>query len=281
MKKILLTGHTGFVGRSILPYLQERYDVLYPTRHELNLLKPDDVEQYVQDHSVDVIFHSANPNPVKNQLDQYDRFFIDSLRVFTNIFRCKDFCEKIVYLGSGAEFDKRQDIKEITEDDFGRSIPEDEYGFSKYIMNEMAAGSSNVYNMRLFACFGSTDHESKFIAHAIHCCMKDEPITIRQDCWFDYLHIDDFAVMSGWFIDNIPKYHDYNISSGNRVTLSQIAEYIKTRFQSSQQVVILNEGMNKEYTADNKRLLTEMHFQPMSVFSGIDRQIEWQRRNDS
>lgn len=35
MKKILLTGGSGFIGRNILPLLREKYCVVSPSRKEL------------------------------------------------------------------------------------------------------------------------------------------------------------------------------------------------------------------------------------------------------
>lgn len=281
MQKVLFTGGTGFVGKNILPLLKEKYDIYAPTRQELDLKDTKAVYEYIEKGKFDTVIHSANPNPVKNSLDSGETMFEDSMRIFMNFYKAKELCGKLLYLGSGAEYDKSMEMASVREEEADRSIPKDYYGLSKYIMNELARGSNNIYNLRLFACYGPFDHESKFITHAIHCCMRNEDITIKQNCYFDYMHIYDFAKVVSWFIENNPKYHDYNICSGKRITLKQIAEKVKEQMNSLKSVILLNEGYNKEYTASNKRLTNEMLDIDswISIDEGISMQIQWEKEN--
>ena len=63
--KVLFTGGSGFIGRNVIPILREKYEVITPTRSELNLLDTNEVEKYIVNGKFDVIIHSANPNPSK------------------------------------------------------------------------------------------------------------------------------------------------------------------------------------------------------------------------
>ncbi len=278
MTRILLTGGTGFIGRNILPFLSRKYDVLFPTRTELNLIDGDAVLSYVRDHEVEVILHFANPSPAKNHIDRNDRLLADSLRLYFNIKRCAPLVNKIIYLGSGAEYDKRFDIVHAREEDIGRYIPQDDYGFAKYIMNEDARRSTNIYNLRIFGCYGPTDAKTKFIRDAIDCCLENRSITIRQNCFFDYLFVTDLAAVIEYFIDQKPLYHDYNVCSGQAVSLEEIASIVARLMKNDFPIQIMKKGLNKEYTADNTRLLKELKgvfFTPIE--QGIAKQIEWQR----
>ncbi|RJE85648.1 NAD(P)-dependent oxidoreductase [Paenibacillus sp. 1011MAR3C5] len=280
MRKILITGKTGFIGRNIYPILNEKYDVSAPSRQELNLLDSNSVYEYLKSGKFDAILHLANPNPVKNpENDIESNMLKDSLTGFLNLSRHQDLYGKMIYSGSGAEFDKTLDISSIQETEFGRSIPKDVYGFGKYIMNEMALKSQNIINMRIFACYGPTDHYSKFITHCINCCDNKEPITIRQDCYFDYMHVFDVAKIAEFFIDSPLNYHDYNCCSGTRYTLFQIAEEVRKQTNSQNEITFLSDGFNKEYTASNDRLKTEYRkeLDLISLEKGIQMQIEWQR----
>ena len=278
--KILFTGGTGFMGRNILPLLQERYDIIAPGRNELNILDAEQVEAYVKNGHFDIIIHSANTNPVKSPADKDVNMLDGSLRCFMNFYRVRKYCKRLYYLGSGAELDKSKDMHIISEDAFDRSVPGDEYGFAKYIMNTLALQSENVYNLRIFAVYGPTDHPSKFITHCIDSIQSGIPITIRQNCYFDYMQIFDFAKILGWFIENEPKYHDYNISTGKQYSLEEIAKTVRDEMHSDLPISILKEGFNKEYTADNSRLLSEMgSFEFTSLRNGIRMQIESQRKS--
>ena len=138
--KVLVTGRTGFIGRNLLPFLSERHEVAAPTRQELDLKDAAAVADYISRGGFDVVFHGANPNPVKNAADDLDRMFEDSLQIFMNLYQARHACGKLLYLGSGAEYDKRFDLDRVQESDMGRHLPADAYGLSKFIMNEMATG---------------------------------------------------------------------------------------------------------------------------------------------
>ncbi|MBQ9233378.1 MAG: sugar nucleotide-binding protein, partial [Lachnospiraceae bacterium] len=55
MKKVLLTGATGFVGKNIYPILSERYDIIAPKRDELNILDLSEVRDYLASYKFDVV----------------------------------------------------------------------------------------------------------------------------------------------------------------------------------------------------------------------------------
>ena len=154
---MLLTGGTGFIGRNVLPILRERFVVDAPRRAELNLLDDEMVARFIRQGGYDVVIHAANSTPAKNPLDKADRLFADSLRAYYNIRRCASHFGKMLYVGSGAEYDKRHDIISVTEDAIGESLPADDYGFAKYIMNADARCSDNVTILRIFGCYGPTD----------------------------------------------------------------------------------------------------------------------------
>ncbi len=278
-KRVLFTGGTGFVGKNVIPFLKDEVEIIAPKRSELDLFEYESIKRFLIDNNIQIVVHSANPNPVKNIADESVDMFKGSLEIFMNFYRAQDYYEKMLYIGSGAEYDKRYDISYIKETEIGNHQPTDDYGFAKYIMNELARKSEKVYNLRLFACYGPYDFSTKFITHAISCCLKKEPITIRQDCWFDYLHVYDFAKIIKYFIVNTPQYHDYNICSGKKIKLSQIAEKVIGQMHSESEIVLLNPGMNKEYTADNSRLLKEFTFNSeITLDEGIALQIEWEKK---
>lgn len=278
MKRVLLTGGTGFIGRNIIPILKDNCVLYAPRRNELNLKSENEVRKYIEDNKIQVVIHSANPNPVKNELDNANSFFEDSLRCFMNLYAARDLYEKMFFLGSGAEYNKKMDIESIKEDDCFRAIPEDSYGFAKYIMNTIGHHDEKLCNMRIFACYGPTDHESKFITHCINCCLKNEDITIRQNCYFDYMHVSDLGNILVRFINKYPKDNDYNVCSGTRKTLKEIAEIVKEQMNSDSSIKVLTEGMNKEYTGDNNKLKNELgDYVFMSLEDGIKIQIENER----
>lgn len=278
MKNVLLTGGTGFIGRNIKPYLSERCNLFTPNRFELNLYSEDDVRKYIVDNKIDIVIHSANPNPAKNKLDNQESMFEDSIRMFMNFYQARDCFDMMYTIGSGAEYNKSKDACMVTEDDEFRSVPYDSYGLAKFTINQIVAKSDKICNLRIFGCFGPTDHESKFITHAIRCCLKKENITIRQNCYFDYLHVMDLAKIIEYFIYNMPKHTSYNVCTGVRKSLYEIAEEVKRQMGTDNKIILLKDGFNKEYTASNKRLKKELgDYEFISIEDGITAQINYEK----
>lgn len=260
MAKILVTGGSGFVGSHVATHLRFLgHEVSTPTRRQLNLLDREAVMRHLEKNQYDVVAHFASPSPVRSpHIDSYDRLFRDSLTIFMNMAAGSSFYGRMLYSGSGAEYDKGRDIILVHEEEFGESVPKDDYGLAKYLMNVVARQSANICNLRIFACFGPREYEDKFINHAIRCCKRGEPITIRQDCRFDYLYIEDYAKVVAYFVTHAPTHHDYNVTSSTRVLLSTIASEVKDVMSSDVEIIISDtNGLAREYTASNHRLISE------------------------
>lgn len=282
MKKILMTGGTGFVGQNVLSILQKQnaYLIYAPKREELNLKNEQTVVEYLTDNHFDVILHFANPTPGKNPLDSFDTLMEDGLRIFMNFYNHQDLYGKMIYTGSGAEYDKTKDMDLVTETECYRSVPGDAYGLSKMLMNQMAEKSDKVYNFRIFGCYGPNDHESKFITHCIRSVILDLPITIRKDCYFDYIHVYDFARFIMWGIENNMSYHSYNITSGTPILLSELAKKIILSMDSKLDIQLLSQERNRNYTANNSRILNESKLKlDYPIEKGILEQIKWEKEN--
>lgn len=279
MKRVLLTGGTGFIGRNVIPILRSECVLFTPSRDELNLLDEDAVRRFIKNNGIEIVIHSANPNPVKNGRDHSDKMFEDSLRCFMNLYRCENLYQLMYTVGSGAEYNKERDIISIKEEEEFRSIPKDSYGFAKYIMNSLICKSNKQCNLRVFGCYGPTDYFTKFITHAINCCIDKTDITIRQNCYFDYIQVTDFAKILLHFIYNSPQYRSYNVCTGKKYSLIEIANIVKMKMDSDSDIKVLRQGINNEYTGDNSRLLNEFDYSFLTIEQGIQIQIDYELKN--
>lgn len=280
--RILMTGNTGFVGSNVLPIMKKNgeLEIYTPTRTELNLKDEIRVVEYLKTGKFDVILHFANPTPAKNIIDSENKMLEDSMRIFLNLYNHRDLFGKMLYTGSGAEYDKTLDIDLVREEDCYRSVPKDQYGFAKMMMNHLAENSDNVFNFRLFGCYGPGDHESKFITHCIRSVLLDRDISIRKDCEFDYIHVFDFARYIKWGIEKDLRYHSYNVSSGDPVLLSDIANKVLVLMGSDRKIRFLSGDYNRNYTACNERIMKESELDlEYTLERGIRLQIEWEKNN--
>ena len=262
--KIFLTGVTGFIGKNLKEIWTGRYDLYTPPHQELDLLDTGAVVTYLKENLFDVILHTANINNVTHP-ERAPHILDHNLRMFYNLECCRNLYGKLYYFGSGAEYDMRHYIPQMPESYFGTHIPQDPYGFSKYIMSKQAAG--NIYDLRLFGVFGKYEEwQRRFISNMIYRNMTGQAMEINQNTYFDYLYINDLIPVLEWFLTHEPKHHHYNVCAGQRFELLSLAHMVIEETEISGRIVVKQEGRKPEYTGDNSRLreeLGEISFTPM------------------
>lgn len=272
---ILLTGRTGFIGKNIMPILSDHHVVLAPGRQELDLSDDVSIQSYLGQHPVDTLVHCAILNPAKSA-DANKGIYDDTVTMFKCL--ASHPFSRIIYIGSGAEFDKTRDIMMAREDDLVAANPTDEYGRAKRDLTLLARASENIYNIRIFGCYGPEEPERRFIRHAITCCLSNEPITIRQDCRFSYVNVKDLGRAILRLIESRPQHHDYNLCGGKPFLLSELAEIVKRQMNADVPVQILASGLANEYTGDDTRFTTEFpDFNYTTIEDGIAAEIAWMK----
>lgn len=268
MKKIFITGGTGFIGRNLREQLAGFYNVTAPTSQELDLLDDAHVTGFLKKGRFDVIIHAATWNATRTSTKDLTRVIENNLRMFFNLARCADDYGKMIYYGSGAEFDREHWQPKMREEAFDVHVPHDPYGFSKYIMTKYIGHLPNIYNLRLFGVFGKyEDWRIRFISNACAKVVYDLPITIKQNVFFDYLYIDDLVTISRWFIENEPKNRILNACTGTAYDLLTLAGKVRAVSRKDVDIVVRQEGLGLEYSGENSKLLSEIGG---IKFKGID-----------
>jgi len=87
--------------------------------------------------------------------------------------------------------------------------------------------------------------------------------------------------MVKWFVDNQPKYHTYNITSGKKIDLVSIAEKVNRISGKNVPVFVCREGLAKEYTADNRRLREEVPVELTEIDQGISALYKYYEKIES
>lgn len=258
MKKILVTGSGGFIGKNIVEQLDQSYKIISPRSYELNLLDEKAVREYLERNFFDVVIHSATRNTTRIKTTSGE-CLNDNLRMFFNLQRCGDLYGKMIYFGSGAEYDSAHYIPMIKEEYFDRYVPSDSYGFSKYIMAKNCEKCDNIYELCLFGVYGMYEEwERRFISNAICRALKGMDITLQKHARFDYLWVDDLVQILKWFIENEPKKKRYNVCRGESIDLYSLAEMVKEILGTDNSIVVKERGWKPEYSGDNRRLLMEI-----------------------
>ena len=258
MKKVLISGANGFIGKNIAEKLIDSYELYIPSSKEMNLIDMVEVEKYLSKHSFDCVIHSANRNSTRKSISQYDSLD-GNLRMFFNLQRCSKLYGKMIYFGSGAEYDNRHYIPKMKEEYFDQFVPSDPYGFSKYIMAKSCEKDDNIYELCLFGVYGKYEEwERRFISNAICRALKGMDITIQKNVRFDYLWVDDLVEILRWFIENEPNEKRYNVCRGESIDLYSLATIVKRTLGINNPIVVGEDGWKPEYSGNNSRLLKEM-----------------------
>ncbi|TGU70052.1 NAD(P)-dependent oxidoreductase [Geomonas terrae] len=281
MKNVLVTGGSGFVGRSIVAALSGRYRVLAPGRAEVDFTDDAAVDAFFKKSDIDVIIHAATRPGHRNAADPTGVLYANT-RMFLNLARNAARVERFILLGSGSEYDVRRNLSRVPEDAFGASLPLDEGGLSKYVASAyMERFPGQMVNLRLFGVFGAhEDWTIRFISNAICKTLFDLPITLRQNRRFDYLFADDLMPVLEHCIENPMRHTAYNVTPDRSVELLELAELVRARSGKDLEVLVAQPGMGLEYTGDNARLHRELpglSFTPM--VEAVDRLYRWYQEN--
>ena len=274
--KLLITGGSGFVGRNLAEQYSGRYEVLAPSRSELDLLDAVAVCDYLEAHRFDVVIHSATDRSNRG-MAAGAKLLDRNCRMFFHLARNTSLYGGMLSLSSGAIYDRAYAQSRMKEEDFDRRIPTDDYGFSKYICAKAISGMERVTEMRLFGVFGRyEDWRVRFLSNACCRAVWDMPVLIRQNVFFDYLDVEDLGWILETFIRNKPRHKHYNVCTGRAFDLKTLAGMVVEASGKKLEIVVKNQVLGNEYSGDNARLLEEIpdfHFRDMR--DSIARLYEW------
>lgn len=283
MKTVLITGAgpTGVTGRAIREYLENDYSILAPSSKELDLTDDAVVRSYFDTHHIDFVVHCATyRSNISQTTHMVDEELESNLRMYFALASQSEKFEKMVYLGSGAEYDKSRPIVNVKEEQFGESIPKNKYGLGKYIMNQHCRSSKNIYNLRMFGTLNPYERYTKNVV--CNLCAKAVmglPLTLKRDVLFSWVDIRDVAQAIKYLFENEVNRHDYNIALSKPYKLSEIAGVIQNLSGLKQPVCFENEGLNNEYTCDTRYLIEDFKIEKTLINKSINDILLYMQNN--
>ena len=180
-----------------------------------------------------------------------------NLRMFLNVARCLRPDQRMIHLGSGAEYARGHYQPKMPETYFDSFVPADHYGYSKYAISKQIENMPNVLCLRVFGIYGQyEDYRFKFISNAIVKNLLGMPITIVQNTIYDYLYMPDFVQLVQIIIgrDRWP-YRHMNITPEVPVDLLTLARCINEASEFPSEINVLISGWKEPYSGSNQRLL--------------------------
>jgi len=279
--KILITGGSGFIGKNLVEYFSSEYEVLSPDHKELDLLHEDDIGDYFSKNNIDIVIHCAVKPGHRNAVDISGQLYHNT-RMFFNLARNSDKFKKMIYLGSGLVYDLRYYRPKMKEDYFDQHVPEDEGGFSKYIISKYIESHKNIIELRIFGIFGKyEDYAIRFISNLICKSLFDLPLTMKQNRKFSYIYINDLVSIIEHFLNNKDGKHNiFNVTPNGSEELRILAQKILKISGKSLPIVTAKKGLGLEYSGDNTRLKNEIkNLQFSKIDDSIKDLYDWYSKN--
>ena len=255
--RILITGASGFLGRHLTEHYRsvEGVEVYACGRQALDVSSPLTVEQFFVENKIDVVLHTAIRGGKRTDHDTAESLY-DNLQMYHNLKAHSGEYRLMINFGSGAEFDRDQNISALDERQVHNRWPRDFYGLAKNIITkDILEHDGNIVNLRLFGCFGSHEAPTRLIKRSILNASANKPIEIHKNKVMDFFWVEDLCVLIDHII-SAKDFHmkDINVCYEKKNTLIEIGNVIKSLTNSSSPVILKEREMGPSYTGAPDKL---------------------------
>lgn len=282
--KILITGCNGFLGKQLQLFYQNSKNTIIPTtRQQLDPSNFKNVKDFFSNNSVDVVIHTAVKGGKRLKEDDLSDFETN-LKMFYNLEQFSEKFKIMINFGSGAEFDRTKDISLAKESEVFTRLPRDYYGLSKNLISRTINfnKTNNIFNLRLFGCFGEFEEEQRFFKNSFNRIRNKEKVLIYEDRFMDYFYADDVGNVVDFLIENQEDIidNDFNLCYDKKYLLSEIGTIfssIATNDLHLQNPHIFNGFADKNYTGNSEKL-SKLGINLIGLEKGIEKcLIKWNK----
>ena len=298
MKRVLLTGASGFVGRqTILPLVNRGFEVhcvhrtkksetisemKHVTWHQTDLLNGNDVKKLFDSVSPTFLLHLAwevTPGTYLESIKNYD-WLVSSLHLL------QEFAEsegtKAVCAGTCFEYDLASGY--CTEY-LTPTLPSTYYGSCKHHLQSIGEKYADKKGFdfawgRIFYPYGPYEYPTRLVPSIIQSLLKDEPAqSTHGNQVRDFLHVADVADAFAAILDSEVN-GIINIGSGKPVSIRQLVMQIAQLLGKEEDIQLgalpARENEPPFIVADTGRLQKEVQWsQKYTLADGIMDTISW------
>ena len=311
MKKVLLTGVTGFVGANLARrLLREEYEVHAIARSQAShwriadlvsrqnfffrcadIRHADTVETIMHEVYPQHIMHLAVVGMYEGKTGSDQELFETNVRGLVNLLNtAKEIpYESFINTGSSSEYGIAS--KPMQENDPCK--PVNAYGVSKLAATQYASLHAKqfqkpVLTLRLFSPYGPYDFGGRFIAYATMASLQGETLTLgNPESRRDFVYVEDVADAYMRAMERAHAFPGevYNIASGREITIRNAAADIQRVCGSNALVSwgareVLRPGESPVWQGDITKAKRDLSWELQTSFmDGLEKTAQWFKMN--
>lgn len=234
MKKILITGSEGFVGKNLIRYLKNYSFQIIETKDKSFDLKLN--ESWKQIEKCDYLIHLAGKSFVPKSWEEPARFIENNILLITNALEyCRVNKTKLIFLSSYLYGNcKKMPIKENAP--IEATNP---YALSKLLSEKLCYFYKNNFQvnniiLRVFNLYGPGQPKEYLLSKITNQVRYENLIKVDDlSPKRDYVYIDDLCSAIVKAINYKGKEHIFNIGSGKSYSVKEVIDFIQNIYGTS------------------------------------------------
>ena len=244
MKKVLITGGTGFLGSNLTKKLYKDYNVTSVSRKKIlkkkliskvdylffDISKYNLIKKKLEKKKFDYIINCCGNINHSKKIETYSAHF-KVVKNLIKIFKKKKI-KKFIQIGSCLEYGSLKSPQKESE----ICKPNSNYGNAKYLASKAIKKNfpKNYLILRPYQIFGPSQKLDRLIPMTIHSCLNNKSFACTSGSQLrDFLYIDDFVKLIKILLKQNNQMFNgvFNIGSGKPLKVSLIIKKIKRKIK--------------------------------------------------
>ena len=301
MKKILITGITGFLGSHIGEELiKQNYSVMALKRGKSNMWRcngyydkikwinidnPVDAESEIIEFGPEILVHAAWNGVKASDRDNWSEqlvnlYFLISMLELSG----KAGVKKIIALGTQAEYGKFEGLV----NEIYPCNPNSAYGTTKLCASTLLKAyceQNNLdwYWLRIFSVFGPREEKNWIIPAVINNLLDRKEMALTPcEQKYDYLYAKDFVTgIMNLIKCNESKSGVYNLASGKSIRLKDILEFLEQKLSPERKYLMLGAleyrpGQVMDMRGNSDQFYKFFSFRPsFNIYDGLEETMNY------